>query len=101
MKLSNLLLQLYRARRTLVRGLRLNNTAVEKAWRLLFTPNLTFGLAISVGLAGALTTCAHTDFAEANREYRRTLAVTASEAVTLDVRLPEADLQFVYGRNDQ
>src|SRR5262252_3936054 len=101
MKLSNLLLQLYRARRTLVRGLRLNNTAVEKAWRLLFTPNLTFGLAISLGLAGALATCGQTGFAQSNREYHRTLAVAVSEAVTLDVRLPEADLQFVYRRNDQ
>jgi DUF4097 and DUF4098 domain-containing protein YvlB len=55
----------------------------------------------SLALAVALMTCAQLDFAQSVREYQRTLQVTITDPVTLDVHLSEGELQIAYGRDEQ
>jgi DUF4097 and DUF4098 domain-containing protein YvlB len=46
-------------------------------------------------------TCAQLAFAQSVREYHRTLQVTVTDPVTLDVHLSEGELQIAYGRDEQ
>src|SRR5262249_24513368 len=55
----------------------------------------------TLALAVALTTCAQPGFAQTAREYHRTLQVTVTDPVILDVQLSEGELQIAYGRDEQ
>src|SRR5262249_34011358 len=59
--------------------------------------HLAGGLALAVTLAAS----AQPGFAQRAREFHRTLPVTASDPVTLDVQMSEGELQIAYGRQDQ
>lgn len=52
-------------------------------------------------LVAALAANAQPGFAQSAFEFHRTLSVTASAPVTLDVQLTECELQIAYGRNEQ
>jgi DUF4097 and DUF4098 domain-containing protein YvlB len=49
----------------------------------------------------ALTACTQPGFPQPAYEFHRTIPVTASDPVTLDVQLSEGELQIAYGRDEQ
>jgi hypothetical protein len=62
---------------------------------------LRLQMAQAFALAVALTTCAQIGVAQSVREYHRTLQVTITDPVILDVHLSEGELQIAYSRDEQ
>ena len=58
-------------------------------------------LAWRPAVVAALPACTQSGSAQPAREFHRTIPVTASDPVTLDVQLSEGELQIAYGRDEQ
>ncbi|HWO02748.1 MAG TPA: DUF4097 family beta strand repeat-containing protein [Blastocatellia bacterium] len=72
---------------------------MKQRWPLL--ARFILHLALRSVLVVGLTTSAQPGSAQSACEFHRTLSVTASDPVTLDVQLTEGELQIGYGRNEQ
>lgn len=62
---------------------------------------LRLRMAQGFALAVALTTCAQPSLAQSVPEYHRTLQVTITDPVILDVHLADGELQIAYSRDEQ
>jgi hypothetical protein len=58
-------------------------------------------LACFTGIAITSVVCIQLSFAQVTTEIRRTLTVTSTEPLVLDVEVPSGDLQILYGREGQ
>jgi hypothetical protein len=58
-------------------------------------------LALLPAVVVAMTACSQSALAQSPREFHRTIPVTVSDPVTLDVQLSEGELQIAYGRDEQ
>jgi hypothetical protein len=54
-----------------------------------------------LGIVVTVSACTQSGFPQSPREFHRTIPVTASAPVTLDVQLSEGELQIAYGRDEQ